>query len=533
MEVENIKYVDGILTVDYKITEGDEETRTATYDAINQVWLTSKGRRLKSERGAELTQFIEDQKKVVINSLKIADLELAEANIGLHSTENRRTSDLAVLGASALLFGAVGVYGAFQYGNSLGHDAGHDEGFSIGYEKGVKISADKTDNFNLTHYLNGKKAGAQDVLNHSQEWGNANVSLGMQAAADAAMYDLEQRISNSTKWDSDRVSATAKNLFNNTNIDDFNFHQLESLYGQLMFDAGALSTPAAENATVYVTHMINTTFGVPNENLANLDLFSAVITYGQLSAFEAESAVRELAGTWNASWYQQGKDEILKNAVQWKWESYMDGKKAGAQDILNQTPTWGKQNYTAGYAVSLAEVLGVVDDVLTAAEISGANNNITKLLELYSKKVADQAYDQGLQNMRLIDWMNDKTAPYLAKQNASARNDSISLWTKNVDVYPTTAKKQGWSYLTLNDKLNATVSLKLYNNANITNDTKTYILNAINAGDMVYVLDTANEGNDVVNGSFIQRYTNNRVSDDGIIVSDIEYGEIFADVKGG
>jgi len=269
---------------------------------------------------------------------------------------------------------------------------------------------------------------------------DAGKKAGFDAGHDATLavveHDLEGKILGGN-WTHEKVNTTAKSLFNKT-LDKMNVTELASVYAQLSFDSGRFSSPEATNATIAVLGYINSTWNVSKEQLKGLDLLGAVNLYAQLSVHDAEAALRTAAGNWNASWYQQGKDEILAKATEWNasqylaganslralangWNAsqYAQGKIDGAVSVRVQADGWNASAYNSGqsaaYAtasgwnatnlaagkqVTLDQLVGVVDDVLNATEIKGAHGDVAALLNLYAQKVKADA-------LSLTDYTSD------------------------------------------------------------------------------------------------------------------------------
>jgi len=192
----------------------------------------------------------------------------------------------------------------------------------------------------------------------------------------------------------------------------------------------------------------------------------------------------------------------------------------------------------AGYKGALDTLLGVLS--LTDAEFAKADEmdgkvdgdaTIENLISVYEDKVKagafEDGYNKGLQNYRITHWMEDTTAPYLAGQNASARNDTITEWMHNADTYT----EYGWDYVVINSNSNISAILNAKNQdgtSRFDNKTKEYIRSAINAGDYIIALNTANEEGDAKNQSYFQRFNakTRTVANDGIMLSDKDYTDI-------
>jgi len=431
---------------------------------------------------------------------------------------------------AAVIMGLAGAFATVINGNnqhSAGEKSGEKKGFLDGEKKG---------------FLDGEKKGLSQGYIFGFENGSINASL---------TQDLESKIlGGEGKWNVSQAYDAGKKLFNSSDLHNMTFDQMVSVYGLLNFNAGVYSTPAAKNLTDMLKGTLNQTYEISNESLKNItDPVSALNLFKAIAQFEVYAA----AANWNDTAKEQGRKEILALAQQWGTQNYT----AGQDNILNQTPAWGLENFTAGQASikalaeiwnathfgdgankSLAEVIAVVDDVLTQGQINDAGSNVTKLLDVYKQKLVADAYEAGLQNLRMVQWMNGVTVKELTdpKLSPSEKNDTLALWMQNIDMFPETVKQHGWSYMTLNESnLNQTTMEALLKNSNISNDTKDYIRKAVNSGRFVKYFNLTNYANDAANGSLAQGYnTQTRsIADDGEVTSDADYSETLATVKGG
>lgn len=230
--------------------------------------------------------------------------------------------------------------------------------------------------------------------NHVDKWNASHEAAGFDTGFNAALAektaDLVEKVNEINASHPELVKKELQERGAN-NVTDLGYTALLEMVGDLYFETGKLSSPAAQNATEVVAEILNETYNIPKEDLADLNIFGMLNVYRQIVEKEALAN----ADDWNNTWYEKGIEEamaeILAKVPAWGWQNYTLGKQHGAQDILNQTDAWNATHYEAGKAWSLEQVLAVVDDILTQAEIDSANGNLTKLIELYGKSIKEDA----------------------------------------------------------------------------------------------------------------------------------------------